>query len=349
MVRLVVLCSVFLALLISGCQRDEAKTTAVPVLETVTLSYANFPPATTFPCVQMEHWKEQVEAASSGSLAINTFPGGTLLGAKDMLAGVIAGQADIGCLCMSYQPGAFPMTTVTELPLGFNSASVASSVLWDLYEKYQPEEFAKVKVLTMFTSAPTCIMSQVPVRNLDDLAGLELRASGIASQILDQLGATPVSMPMSQTPEALQKGLVKGLLSSMEVLKDLNFAEYCRYETLTNFQVYPFAVVMNLDKWNSLSSEQQTILTNLSREQALWTGRYMDTHVADSLKWASETYQIEQITLSQQDQLLAQQKVQPLLDRWHDAASSRGIDPDAVMADLLTLKAQAEHTLTKGM
>lgn len=349
MVRwLVVLCVLF-ALFVSGCQSDQATTGVASEQKTVTLSYANFPPAATFPCVQMEHWKEQVEQASAGSLAINTFPGGTLLGAKDMLAGVIAGQADIGCLCMSYQPGAFPMTTVTELPLGFNSSTVASSVLWDLYQKYQPKEFAKVKVLAMFTSAPTCIMSQVPVRSLADLSGLELRASGIASQILDQLGATPVSMPMSQTPEALQKGLVKGLLSSMEVLKDLNFAEYCRYETLTNFQVYPFAVVMNLEKWKSLSPQQQTVITDLSREQSLWTGRYMDDHVANSLRWASETYQIEQIHLSQQDQALAQQKMEPLLDSWRNAATSRGIDADAVMADVLMLKAQAEHALTKGM
>lgn len=346
MFRLFVGCCLSLSLLVVGCQKDEAAPpSAVDAEKKVTLSYANFPPATTFPCVQMEHWKEQVEQKSAGHLSINTFPGGTLLGAKDMLAGVIAGQADIGCLCMSYQPGAFPMTTVTELPVGFKSSTVASSVLWDLYEKYQPEEFAKVKVLTMFTSAPTSIMSQVPVRTLDDLAGLELRASGIASQILSQLGATPVSMPMSQTPEALQKGLVKGLLSSMEVLKDLNFAEYCRYETLTNFQVYPFAVVMNLDKWNSLSVKQQQLLTDMSRQQALWTGRYMDAHVAESLQWATNTYQIEQIQFSDADQQLAQQKVQPLIEAWHTAATGRGIDSAAVMADLEALKAQAEQTL----
>lgn len=344
MYRWSVVCCLCLTLLVVGCQKDETTSQGdVDVVNNVTLSYANFPPASTFPCVQMEHWKEQVELGSLGSLTINTFPGGTLLGAKDMLAGVIAGQADIGCLCMSYQPGAFPMTTVTELPLGFTSSTVASSVLWDLYEKYQPQEFAGVKVLTMFTSAPTSIMSQVPVRNLEDLAGLELRASGIASQILGQLGATPVSMPMSQTPEALQKGLVKGLLSSMEVLKDLNFAEYCRYETITNFQVYPFAVVMNLDKWNSLSPKQQQVLTAMSREQALWTGRYMDAHVAESLQWAADTYQVELIQLSAEDQQRAQQKMQPLLETWHKTSSSRGVDSAAVMADLLALKAQAEH------
>lgn len=132
----------------AGCQRDEAvvehaPASVTPSVAPLTLSYANFPPASTFPCVQMEHWKQQVEQRSGGQLKINTFPGGTLLGAKNMLSGVIDGQADIGCLCMSYQPGAFPLTTVTELPLGFQSSTVASSVLWDLYAKYQPRNFPR--------------------------------------------------------------------------------------------------------------------------------------------------------------------------------------------------------------
>ena len=47
----------------------------------VKLSYANFPPAPTFPCVQMERWKTEVEKRTNGKVAINTYPGGTLLGA----------------------------------------------------------------------------------------------------------------------------------------------------------------------------------------------------------------------------------------------------------------------------
>ena len=82
--------------------------------ETQTLSYANFPPAPTFPCVQMERWKTEVEKRTDGKVRINTFPGSTLLGAKDMMDGVIAGQADIGCLCMAYQPGRFVVTNAVQ-------------------------------------------------------------------------------------------------------------------------------------------------------------------------------------------------------------------------------------------
>ncbi|MBW2284096.1 MAG: TRAP transporter substrate-binding protein, partial [Deltaproteobacteria bacterium] len=218
----------------------------------IKLSYANFPPAPTFPCVQMERWKKEVEKRTNGKVVINTFPGGTLLKAKGMMDGVIAGTADIGNLCMAYQPGRFQITNAMALPLGLPNATVASLTLWDLYQKYQPEAFSKVKVLAMFTTAPSNIMSKIPIRNLGDIKGVPLRASGGAAQILKAWGANQVGMPMPATPEALQKGVVKGLFSSLEVMKDFKFAELCKYVTMTETPVYPFAVVMNMDSWNKL-------------------------------------------------------------------------------------------------
>jgi len=98
----------------------------------IKLTYANFPPAPTFPCVQMEKWKKVVEKRTNGKVAIQTFPGGTLLKAKGMIDGVIAGTADIGCICMAYQPGRFPITNAIALPLGLPNSEVASLTLWDL-------------------------------------------------------------------------------------------------------------------------------------------------------------------------------------------------------------------------
>lgn len=313
----------------------------------ITLTYANFPPASTFPCVQMEHWKTEVENRTDGRVKVQTFPGGTLLGAKNMYDGVKQGQADIGNLCMSYQPGVFPLTTVLELPVSFTSSVVPSLVLWDLYEKYRPEAFKDVKVLAMFTTAPSNVMSKVPVRSLADLKGLELRASGGASTVLDLLGAVPVSMPMSETPEALQKGLVKGLLSSLEVLMDFNFAESCRFQTMTNFQVYPFAVIMNKDKWEQLPDDVKKVFDDLAREQAEWTGKYMDEHVQRSLEWSREKYQIEVIELPQAELDQAAEMLAPMIGDWKKAASQAGVQADEVFTDMLALKARYEEEYGK--
>jgi TRAP-type C4-dicarboxylate transport system substrate-binding protein len=302
--------------------------------EPVKLSYANFPPAPTFPCVQMERWKQEVEARTNGKVAINTYPGGTLLGAKNMMDGVIAGQADIGCLCMAYQPGRFVITNATALPLGIPNARAGSLVLWDLYNKYKPEAFAKVKVLTMFTTAPTNIMSKVPVRSLSDIKGLDLRASGGAAQILGAWGANPVGMPMPATVEALQKGVVKGLFSSLESMKDFNFAELCRYVTMTDTAIYPFAVVMNMDSWNGLPADVKAVMDQLGTEQAEWTGNYMDDHVRESISWSKKKYNIELIELSEKDKAEWNAPLKSIIDKWIADAKAKGLPAEKIVADI---------------
>jgi TRAP-type C4-dicarboxylate transport system substrate-binding protein len=320
---------------------------AVSAMAGTTLTYANFPPAKTFPCIQMEHWKAEVEKRTGGELAIQTFPGSTLLGAKNMLRGVQTGQADIGCISLPYYPGVFPAMSALNLPVAFTSTTVASLTMWDLYQKYQPAEFADVKVLTMFTSAPSNIMSKTPVKSLADLSGLELRASGSILNILGALGAQGVGMPMSQTPEALQKGVVKGLVSSFDVLKDFNFAEICRYETITNMPVYPFAVIMNKARWEALPEDVKKTLKELGREQAQWTGAYLDQHIKDSLAWSREQYQVEVFTLTDAEQQAITTKSSGLVDEWKAEAAKAGLNADAVLGDMLTLKAKYEAEIGK--
>ncbi len=61
-----------------------------PAQAQIKLTYANFPPAPTFPCVQMERWKAEVEKRTGGKVAVQTFPGSTLLNPKNMFEGVIS-------------------------------------------------------------------------------------------------------------------------------------------------------------------------------------------------------------------------------------------------------------------
>jgi len=304
----------------------------------IKLNYANFPPAPTFPCVQMERWKKEVEKRTGGKVAIKTFPGSTLLGAKNMMDGVIAGQADIGCLCMAYQPGRFLVTNATALPVGFPNATVASLALWDLYKKYKPKAFAKVKALTMFTCAPANIYAKKPVRNLEDLKGLELRASGGVAQALKALGAIPVGMPQSETPEALQKGVVQGAASSLETLMDFKYAEICKYVTIFNGPVYPFAVVMNMDKWNSLPKDVQDVMDGLGVEQAFWTGNYMDKHVNKSIDWSKKNHNIEITKLTQKELANWNRLLRPLKDKWITQAKAKGLPARAILRDIRIAK-----------
>lgn len=302
----------------------------------IKLKYANFLPAPFFPCIQMERWKEEVEKRTGGKVAINTFSGGTLLGAKNMMDGVITGTADIGCLCMAFQPDRFLVTNATALPLGFQNAKVASLTLWDLYNKYNPKEFSKVRVLTMFARAPANIFAKVPVKNLEDLKGLQLKASGEVAQVMKALGATPVRMPQSVIPEALQKGLVKGAVSSLETLKYFRYAEMCKYVTMLNGPIYPFAVVMNINSWKKLPKGVQKVINDMGREQSEWTGKYMDDLVNESIAWSKNNYNIEITELSKKEKARWDKLIEPRTNKWIAAAKATGLPGETIIKDIKT-------------
>ena len=80
----------------------------------------------------MERWAKELEKRTGGKVRVQTFPGGTLLPAKNIFDGVVSGTADIGNFAMSYQPGRFPVSEAIDLPLDFKNARAASMALYDL-------------------------------------------------------------------------------------------------------------------------------------------------------------------------------------------------------------------------
>jgi len=333
---------VFPALLLSLFLASPAATGTAQAAEPITLRYANFPPAATFPSVQMERWAKEVSARTHGKVKVQTFPGGTLLAAKNIFDGVVSGMADIGNFAMSYQPGRFPVSEAVDLPMGFTSARAASLTLFDLIGKRQPKEFAQVKVLTLFTCPPTNFMTKTPVKTLADLKGMELRVAGTNAEVVKRLGGIPVAMPQSETPEAIQKGVVKGMVSSMEILKDFKFAAYTPYATIANLPVVSFAVVMNQAKWDSLPADVKDVMEKLGREQAEWTGKYVDDHVTEALAWSKENHKLQLFRLPAADQETVESLLKPMTEDYVKRTAALGLDGAGIVSDVLALKKKHE-------
>ena len=290
----------------------------------------------------MERWKTEVEKRTGGKVAVQTFPGSTLLNPKNMFEGVISGTADIGCLAMSYQPGRFPVSEAIDQPVGFSSAKAASLALYDLIEKYNPKEFEQVKIITLFTCPPANIMTRTPVKSLKDIKGMELRVGGTQADIIKNLGGIPIAMPQSDTPEALQKGTVKGHVSSMEVLKDFNYAAYTANATIANLWVVTFSVVMNKEKWNALPSDVKKVIDDMRREQAEWTGTYVDNHVTEALKWSKEKYNLQIFELPANEKAEVPKLIKPLIDTYVERIKKAGLPGDQIIKDVYALRDKYE-------
>lgn len=344
--RILLLAAVLLlvaGLVVSGCggaQTDQtADNTAAQTPEKpITLKYAFFAPAGTFPAVQMEHWAEEVQKRTNGKVKVDTFPGGTLLTAQNMYDGVLSGVAEIGLSASSYEPGRFPMLSLVDAPVSFPNAKVASMVLWDLAQEFQPQELADFKIITMFATEAAFIQSKKSVATLNDLKGLELRTPGTGVPVLNALGAAPVGMDQGQVPESLQTGVIQGYLSSREVLKDFKYAEIVKYVTDYPTFVISFAAVMDKKVWDSLPTDVQTVINDLGLETALWTGDYLDQHVQEALDWAINEQGVQVVSLTPEEKVVWDEQMKVLIGQAVADAETKGLPGQQFMDKLIELK-----------
>lgn len=309
--------------------------------DSVRLTYAFFAPAKTFPGRQMDHWAEELTKRTGGKVTVQTFPGSTLLGAREMYDGVLKGVADIGLGAPSYDPGRFPLTSGVSLPVGFPNATVASLTLWELTKEFQPAEYADYKIITMFTTEPGYIQSKDPVRSLEDLKGMKLRAAGTGVPVLAALGAAPVGMPMPEVPQAVQTGVIDGTMTSREVLKDFKLAEMLHYVADYPSVVVTFAAVMDRKKWDQLPSDVQKAIDDLGREMAVWTGRYHDVeNVGGAVKWAEKEHNLQILEIPPAEKAKWDARLQPMVDQWTEDMEAKGLPAKKYLARLRELRDQ---------
>jgi TRAP-type C4-dicarboxylate transport system substrate-binding protein len=266
---------------------------------TIELNYAFFAPANTFPAIQMEQWADELEKRTNGKVKVNTFPGGSLLTAENMYEGVANGIADIGLSSTTYEPGRFPLLAISDMPSGYENATVASQVVSQLIKEFPPESFNNYKIITSFATEPMFIQTQKPVSNLKELKGRQLRIAGAAAPMLEELGASPVGMSQAEVAEALQTGIVNGYVSSREVLQDMKYAEMVKYVTDYPLNLNTFVAVMNKSKWESLPEDVQKVIDELNSEMTLFAGEYLDKHVQESIQWSEKEHGLKTVSLSE--------------------------------------------------
>lgn len=213
-------------------------------------------------------WIAAVQDATGGRVQVTSYPGETLIKAAEIYDGVVSGVADIGISCFSYTRGRFPVLEVFELPgITYLNSKVSGKVAWEGIKQLAPKEVQDTHLLMVFTTGSGDLLTKSPVRNLQDLQGMEIRATGLSAKTLQTLGATPVAMPQSETYEALSRGIVQGNLSPLEVLAGWRHAEVTDYITFTPFMYTTlFFMTINLDLWNSLAPELQKSITEVNEK-----------------------------------------------------------------------------------
>jgi TRAP-type C4-dicarboxylate transport system substrate-binding protein len=246
--------------------------------DVVKLKAANYLPPT-HPMSLLTGWFcDEVKKRTNGQVEITYHAGGTLLNPVKMYDGVITGITDMGVSHIQYTRGRFPVTEVFDLPLGSPSGWVATQVSSDFHTKFKPKEWDDVHVLYINTCGPLILQTIAkPVKTLEDLKGLKIRATGQLSDVVKALGALPIPLQMPDVYESLKRGVIDGIVVDLSTLKFWKFAEVVKHVT-SSWQLgtgITFYFVMNKAKWNALAPGVQKIFTEVAfeakeKQAALW-------------------------------------------------------------------------------
>jgi len=227
---------------------------------------------------------QDLSAATGGELTIKIYPSGALgKGPVQQYKRAVTGVADITFCIQSYSATIFPRSLIATQPGVTLSAEQGTRRLWDIYDAYLAEEYRAVKVLGIWVMSPTVLMMrEKPVKAVSDLNGMKIRISSpVESDLIQAWGAVPVAMPITESYNALNTGVVDAVLIQPNALyKPWNLAEPAQYVT-TNLPSPTSIVclVMNMDSWSSLTPDQQAILDRL-------TGR--DFSIKASIIWSRQ-------------------------------------------------------------
>ena len=176
--------------------------------ESVKLRLHQFlPPVATLSKQVLKPWGERLLKASEGALQIQHFDAMSMGGAPPQLMDQATdGVADIVMTLPGYTPGRFPKTEVFELPFMMTNPVNTSKALWALIaEDLQASEFKDIKVLGAWVHGPGVIHTQEGVARLEDMKGKKLRGpTRVINDLLSEVGATPVGMPLPATARLMK-------------------------------------------------------------------------------------------------------------------------------------------------
>ena len=315
----------------------------------VTLRFQHFiSPKGSAPALFMTPWAEKVERESGGRIKVEIYPAMQLGGTPPALYDQIRDNViDGGWAIPGYTPGRFPGIEAFELPfISSTSAEATSKAAFEFYQKHLQDEFSEVKVLAVHVHGPGVVHTKdVEIDSVDDFSGLKLRApTRLASKILENLGSTPVGMPVPQLPESVSKGVVDGGVIPFEIVPALKMHELATAHTRIggNRALYNtvFIWAMNKSVYERMPADLRAVIdANSGLEASAWAGRAMEEGDAPGLaavqRVGNTVHTLEGGDLARMRELTA-----PIVDEWIAETSAKGLPAAQMVEDARTLVAK---------
>lgn len=234
--------------------------------ETVTAVHAF--PTTLIYTKNFLDYVDKVNEAGKGVVQIEVRGGPEAIGMFQQPDAVRNGIVD-----MVYTPGSFYAGTIPEkdamVASNLTAADTRENGGTALMDQIHQEKMG-VKYLGWFDSG---VCYNLWTRNAPEfdadgnlkVEGLKLRGNAVYNAFFtNYLGAQVIDLPTGEVYNALQRGIVDATGWTQIGLIDLKWNEFLNYRIEPCFFSTDLGVIVNLDKWNSLSAEAQKVLQDVA-------------------------------------------------------------------------------------
>ena len=207
-------------------------------------------------------WAEKATANSGGRLGVDV-QGASVLGYKcgEGLGAIGDGLVQVGEIIGGWTTSEIPMLNLETMPFmttSYAEGNLLATLMADMGH-YDALADKGVKPLFNYCFTGQHYWTKMPIKNLSDIANVKIRVyNQITSDMIQAVGASPVTIDMADLYTALQRGVVDGSVTSALTARDSNF-----YEVLSHGNAVYFAapctsvVAVNLDAWASTAGDLQ--------------------------------------------------------------------------------------------
>lgn len=235
-----------------------------------------------------QKWKELLEAKSNGQFKVELYPSQQLGSKDDVMDQMVAGEpvATLTDGAFYYDRGVKDMGIVFG-PFLYDSWEQAfklNASEWFKQQSKLVEEQAFLKIVSAdWRYGARHTLTTKPVTKLADFKGLKIRVPTNNIQVagFKVLGATPTPMALGDVYTSLQQGTIDGVENPLPVLYNGKFQEVAKY-LLLDAHVYNVTnIVVGTDFWNSLTEEQQKLLTETCEEAGAYQNKIVEQSETD--------------------------------------------------------------------
>jgi tripartite ATP-independent transporter DctP family solute receptor len=238
--------------------------------------------------VAVENMGKKLDAATSGRIKFQMFPGSVLGAEKEMIEQTQVGAIHLLRTSVGPVGPVVPEVNVFNMPFVFRNIAHMRAVIdgpvgQELLDKISASP-ARLVGLAWMDGGSRSLYTKKPVRKPEDLKGQKIRMMGnpLFVDTMNAMGGNGISMGYGEVFTALQTGVIDGAENNPPSLYTANhFKAGAKFYTQTNHLIIPEILVMSKVAWDKLSPADQAAVKAAAREAQMEQRRLWDAAVAD--------------------------------------------------------------------